>query len=139
MVSPLDLIDYNKAEVKEFLIKDFDWNDYGGKHYENTFTRFYQSYILYHKFNIDKRISHLSTLINSGQMTKEQVQEELQKLPYNLDTIDKEKEFFAKKLGFTLEELEEYVKSPGIPHVAYGSYLNLYKKLKNMRDTILFK
>jgi N-acetyl sugar amidotransferase len=139
MVSPLDLIDYNKAEVKEFLIKDFDWIDYGGKHYENTFTRFYQSYILYHKFNIDKRISHLSTLINSGQMTKEQVQEELQKLPYNLDTIDKEKEFFAKKLGFTLEELEEYVKSPGIPHVAYGSYLNLYKKLKNMRDTILFK
>jgi N-acetyl sugar amidotransferase len=139
MVSPLDLIDYNKAEVKEFLIKDFDWTDYGGKHYENTFTRFYQSYILYHKFNIDKRISHLSTLINSGQMTKEQAIEELQKLPYNLETLDKEKEFFAKKLGFTLEELEEYVKSPGIPHVAYESYLNLFKKLKNMRDTILFK
>ena len=72
-------------------------------------------------------------------MTKDQANEELQKLPYNIETIEKEKEFFAKKLGFTLEELKEYVKSPGIPHVAYGSYLNLYKKLKNMRDTILFK
>ncbi|MFM7666826.1 MAG: N-acetyl sugar amidotransferase [Bacteroidota bacterium] len=139
MVSPLDLIDYNKAEVKEFLIKDFDWIDYGGKHYENTFTRFYQSYILYHKFNIDKRISHLSTLINSGQMTKEKAIEELQKLPYNLETIDKEKEFFAKKLGFSVQELEEYVKSPGVSHVEFGSYLNVFKKLKNLRDLVLLK
>ena len=139
MISPLDLIDYNKAEVKEFLINDFDWIDYGGKHYENLFTRFYQSYILYHKFNIDKRISHLSTLINSGQISKEQANMELQKLPYNMDTIDKEKEFFTKKLGFSMEKLEEYIKSPGIPHETYGSYLNIFKKIKILRDTILFK
>ena len=139
MISPLDLIDYNKADVKEFLIKDFDWTDYGGKHYENSFTRFYQSYILYHKFKIDKRISHLSTLINSGQITKDQAIEELQNLPYNLETIEKEKEFFAKKLGFSLEDLEVYVKSPGVPHVTYGSYLKLFRKIKSLRDTILFK
>ena len=139
MFSPLDLIDYNKAAVKEFLIKDFDWTDYGGKHYENSFTRFYQSYILFHKFKIDKRISHLSTLINSGQMTKDQANEELQNLPYNLETIEKEKEFFAKKLGFSMEELEEYVNSPGIPHEVYGSHLNLFKKIKKLKDTILLK
>jgi N-acetyl sugar amidotransferase len=139
MISPLDFIDYNKADVKEFLIKDLDWIDYGGKHYENTFTRFYQSYILFHKFKIDKRISHFSTLINSGQMTKDQANEELQKLPYNLETIEKEKAFFAKKLGFSMQELEEYLSSPGIPHEVYGSHLNLIKKIKKLKDTLLLK
>jgi len=139
MISPLDLIDYNKAEVKEFLIKELDWIDYGGKHYESTFTRFYQSYILYHKFKIDKRISHLSTLINSGQITKEQANEELLKLPYNLGTIEQEKLFFGKKLGFSSEELDDYIKSPSIPHEAYGSYLNVFKKIKALRDKIFLR
>jgi N-acetyl sugar amidotransferase len=139
MISPLDLIDYNKAEVKDFLIKDFDWIDYGGKHYENTFTRFYQSYILYHKFKIDKRISHLSTLINSGQITKEQAKQELDKLPYDIENIEKEKEFFAKKLGFHKDELDEYVKAPGISHLHYASYLKLFKKIKRFRDFIFMK
>ena len=70
-------------------------------------------------------------------MTKDQANEELQNVPYNLETIEKEKEFFSKKLGFSMKELDEYIKSPGIPHVAYGSYLNLYKKLKNIRDSTL--
>ena len=139
MISPLDLIDYKKAEVKEFLIKELDWIDYGGKHYENTFTRFYQSYILYHKFKIDKRISHLSTLINSGQITKEQAKHELDKLPYDIENIEKEKEFFAKKLGFHKDELDEYVKAPGISHLHYASYMKLFKKIKSFRDIIFMK
>jgi hypothetical protein len=139
MISPLDLIDYNKADVKEFLIKDFDWTDYGGKHYENSFTRFYQSYILFHKFKIDKRISHLSTLINSGQITKEQAKQELDKLPYDIENIEKEKEFFAKKLGFNKDEMDEYVNSPGISPLHYASYLKLFKKIKSFRDIIFMK
>jgi N-acetyl sugar amidotransferase len=139
MLSPLDLIDYNKTEVKEFLIKDFEWIDYGGKHYENLFTRFYQSYILLHKFKIDKRISHLSTLINSGQITKEQAKKELSVLPYAIEQIENEKEFFAKKLGFTMVEMEKYLSEPAIPHENYGSYLNVFKRLKEIRDFVLLK
>ena len=59
---PLDLIDYNKKNAREIINKEFNWQDYGGKHYENVFTRFYQGYILPNKFNVDKKI-HLSMLI----------------------------------------------------------------------------
>ncbi|MDZ7647528.1 MAG: hypothetical protein U5K54_10340 [Cytophagales bacterium] len=54
-VSPLNLISYNKDLAKEELKKELGWRDYGGKHYESVFTRFYQGYILPQKFNIDKR------------------------------------------------------------------------------------
>ena len=53
------------------IISDkLNWTDYGGKHYESVYTRFYQSYILPVKHNIDKRRAHLSNLICSGQITR---------------------------------------------------------------------
>jgi hypothetical protein len=56
----LDLIDYPKQEAKDLLMSKLGWRDYGGKHYESIFTRFYQGYILPRKFGIDKRKVHLS-------------------------------------------------------------------------------
>ena len=50
--------------------QNYGWEDYGGKHYESVYTRFYQGWILPHKFGYDKRRMHLSTLICSGQMTR---------------------------------------------------------------------
>ena len=62
-VPVLDLVEYDKAAAKKLLMERYGWRDYGGKHYESVFTRFYQGYILPTKFNIDKRRAHLSTLI----------------------------------------------------------------------------
>jgi hypothetical protein len=66
-----------KSEAKKAIIEELGWRDYGGKHYESVFTRFYQGYILAKKFNIDKRKAHLSNLIFSGQITKQEALEEL--------------------------------------------------------------
>lgn len=65
IVQPLNLLDYNKADVKEKLIIEYGWRDYGGKHYESIFTKFYQAYILPQIFGIDKRKAHYGSL-NSG-------------------------------------------------------------------------
>ncbi|MBK8773971.1 MAG: N-acetyl sugar amidotransferase, partial [Chitinophagaceae bacterium] len=51
---------YIKDDVKLLLQKELNWKDYGGKHYESIWTRFYQGYILPVKFGIDKRKAHLS-------------------------------------------------------------------------------
>ncbi len=59
-ISLLDLLHYNKEEVKQIITKELGWRDYGGKHYESVLTRFYQGYILPNKFKIDKRKAHLS-------------------------------------------------------------------------------
>jgi N-acetyl sugar amidotransferase len=139
MISPLDYLDYNKEKVKSFLLSEYDWVDYGGKHFENVYTRFYQSYILYHKFEIDKRISHYSTLINSGQIDKEEAKKELTKLPYDQETIQTEKEYFIKKMGFQLDEFEKYMQAPIKSHLEYNSYLKWLNRLKKIRNIILLK
>jgi N-acetyl sugar amidotransferase len=70
-------IDYNNNQVVNLLKTELGWKDYEGKHFENVFTRFYQGYVLPQKFGIDKRKAHLSNLIFSGQLSKEEALSEL--------------------------------------------------------------
>ena len=126
----LNYITYNKSEAQDILIKKLDWRDYGGKHYESIITRFYQSYILPNKFGIDKRVSHFSTLICSGQMTREEAMQELSKLPYNNDLMLQDKKYVIKKLGLTDEKFDELMSLPIKSHADYPSVVNIAKKLK---------
>ncbi|MFM9909063.1 MAG: N-acetyl sugar amidotransferase, partial [Chitinophagaceae bacterium] len=86
-ISILNYIPYNKMEIKKFITKELDWRDYGGKHYESIFTKFYQAYILPQKFKIDKRKAHLSTLICAGQLTRDEALLELEKPLYDMDEL----------------------------------------------------
>ena len=65
----LNYIDFNKSKAKEFLISELKWRDYGGKHYESTFTRFFHSYYLIKKFGYDLRKSYNSFNL-SGQISE---------------------------------------------------------------------
>ena len=72
-----------------FRFEKLKWKDYGGKHYESVFTRFYQGYILPKKFNVDKRKAHLSCLICNKNITRE---EALEKLKMETYPIEKQEE-----------------------------------------------
>ena len=137
MVNPLDLISYDKNEVKQILINELGWRDYGGKHYENVFTKFYQGYILPTKFHVDKRKAHLSTLICSGQLTKSEAGELIKSPAYPPEEIEDDKEFFAKKLGIPLKEFEQYMEQPPVPHTAYASYLRIFERLRRIKRTLV--
>lgn len=117
----LDLIDYNKAEAKELLIRELDWVDYGGKHYESLFTRFYQGYILPRKFGVDKRKAHLSNLILSGQMTRDEALRELQQPTYDEALQERDKAYVRKKLGFSESEFEALLTLPNQRHEIFGT------------------
>lgn len=104
VVSILNYLEYNKDEVMKLLQESLGWVYYGGKHYESVYTRFYQGYILPRKFNIDKRIGHLSDLIRSGQLTREKALEELTKPIYDESLLRQDKEFVLKK--FKINEVE---------------------------------
>lgn len=119
-VNLLDLIDYNKKLVKDIIIRELGWRDYGGKHYESVFTRFYQGYILPRKFGIDKRKAHLSNLICSGQLSKKEALEELQAPIYDPNVLKADYDFVLKKLGFTHDEFERYIREPRKEHSDYG-------------------
>lgn len=115
----LNYIEYNRERAKKFLIDDFNWEDYGGKHFESLFTKFYQAYILPRKFNIDKRKAHLSTYIMSGQIGREEALRELKKPLYDEKEFQRDKEYVLKKFGWTESEFEEIMALPIKRHDEY--------------------
>lgn len=134
--SPLNYIEYNKTKVKELLIKELGWRDYVGKHYESVFTRFYQGYILPTKFNVDKRKAHLSTLICSGQISREQALQELKKPIYDPELLRQDKIFVLKKLGLTEQEFDDYMKLPAKSHYHFPVEISLSSRFRFLRPFI---
>jgi N-acetyl sugar amidotransferase len=122
-------VDYNQDNVFNLLKKELNWKDYGAKHFENVFTRFYQGYVLPYKFGIDKRKAHLSNLIFSGQLDKESALKILSEPPYDPKLQLEDLEYIAKKLGFSKEEFEEVLNKENVDHVIYGTD---YKNRKNI-------
>lgn len=136
-VTLLDYVDYHKAEVKEIIKKELNWIDYGGKHYESVFTRFYQGYILPQKFGIDKRKAHLSNLILSNQLSREEALKELNLPPIEERLARSDWEYVAKKLGFSEAEFNAVLTQKNVPHSHYGNdreqrelYFKLMKTIK---------
>ncbi len=127
----LNYTSYNKAAVKELIIEKMGWRDYGGKHYESIFTRFYQGYILKEKFKIDKRQFHISVLVQSKQITRDEAFVEYALPAYNALQCSEDKEYVIKKLEFTTEEFENYMNSPIHKHEEYpciSRYWDIYFK-----------
>lgn len=77
----LDYINYNRKEAIKTLRDRFGYTPYGEKHCESIFTRWYQNFYLYQKFGIDKRKAHLSSEINSGQITRSEAKAILAEQP----------------------------------------------------------
>lgn len=128
VVTPLNWIEYNYDAVKDRIVNELDWRDYGGKHYESVWTRFYQGYILPNKFNIDKRKAHLSNLIFSGQISKQEAIEKL-KLPNIPTKIEKEDySFVIKKFGLNEAEFEEIMLKPRREHSEFNKEEGFRKK-----------
>jgi N-acetyl sugar amidotransferase len=119
MVSVLNYMPYVWEEAKKTIVRELDWEDYGAKHRESIWTRFYQGYILPVKFNIDKRKAHLSNLIHSGQLSREEALLELQKPPYTEEELNKDKAYCFKKLGLSEDEFENIMKMPVKSHYDY--------------------
>ena len=116
----LDYIQYDKAYALDRLEQDFGYKRYPYKHYESVFTRFYQGYILPEKFNVDKRLTHLSTLIMAGQMSRDEALKALEGIPYeSRERLEEDLAYFLKKMGWTRAQLDEYLRRPGVPHSAY--------------------
>lgn len=135
----LNNMEYNKAKVKQEIIEALNWKDYGGKHYESVFTRFYQAYMLPTKFGIDKRKAHLSDLIFAGQITKNEALEALQKPLYEPAQLEIDKVFVIKKWELSASEFEAIMQQPPRPHLDFAtetSIYNRYPALKVLRPII---
>ena len=131
-ISPLDYFDYNKEKaIKELEIK-FNFERYEHKHYESFFTKFYQSYILPKKFGVDKRRLHLSNLIASNQITRNQALKSIKCPAYDKKKIEQEIDYFLKKMSWTKLEFLKYIAEKPIKHDFYGSQIQIWIFFKNL-------
>lgn len=127
VLRPLNSIPYIKAEARQLLMDRFGWQPYPQKHFESRFTRFYESYWLYERFGYDVRKVQFSSLIITGQMTRDEALSELQKLPYDPATIGQEIEFVANKLDVTVDDLMGYMALPKKTFRDYRNQQEIYR------------
>lgn len=112
-VSFINYIPFDKQEAMEVIQEKLGWQNYGGKHYESIYTRFYQAYILPKKFKIDKRKAHLTCLIAStGEITREEALKILEQPTADEKLLQDDKEYLLKKFGISAEEFEAIMNAP---------------------------
>jgi N-acetyl sugar amidotransferase len=139
-LTPLSYMEYDKDKAKKILIEDLGWQDYGAKHHESFITKFYQTYILPNKFNIDKRRAHLSSLICANQITRDDAVEELKRPLFKSSQEEREAvEYFIKKMKLRSDELQIILRLPRKEHDDFKSYAKTYSKLVKIANILLFK
>lgn len=112
VVDVLNYVPYDRAKAIEVLRDEVGFKDYGKKHYESQFTKFFQGYYLPAKFGYDKRRAHLSSMILSGQITREEAMKEMENGAYPLEELKEDREFVIKKLGLTEQTFADIMSSP---------------------------
>lgn len=126
VLRPLNYLPYLKEEAIAFLVEKFGWQPYPQKHFESRFTRFYEGYWLPRKFGYDTRRVQFSSLIVTGQMTRDEALEKLKQPALDDDTVRQEFEYVATKLGITVEELQSYFDAPNKTYRDYRSQESVY-------------
>ncbi len=125
---PLNLVPYVKKDAEDELEQRFGWQRFKHKHHESRFTRFYEDYWLPRRFGFEKRRAHFSSLIMTGQMTRDQALERIAKPEMDEHFLTQEFEYVAHKLGLTVTELQAIFESPK----------KTFRDYKNKRDLIGF-
>ena len=130
----LNYIDYRKEQAKELLQKELSWRDYGGKHCESVWTRFFQGYYLPVKFGFDKRRAHLSTLICSGQITREAALLEMENPIYDSNLLKEDMQFVIKKLGLSEAGFQAIIAVPPRRIQEFPNHYFLFHKLGKYKN-----
>jgi N-acetyl sugar amidotransferase len=138
LVPLLDYVDYRKQSAMREIESALGWVYYGGKHYESVYTRFFQSYVLPRKFNIDKRRAHYSNLVLSGQMDRSEAVRLIDSPTHTVNGLKEDCAYAVKKLGLTEVEFAAIMDSPPRTFFDYDNnyaYVEWVKRLGVRRRT----
>jgi len=136
IVRPLDYMEYIKSEALKELEDKIGYKKYPRKHGESIFTKFFQNHYLPTKFGLDKRKPHLSSLIVSNQLTKDEAKKEITKSLYDADELIEDKEYIAKKLGVDIDEFNQILDNPIHKYSDFKSMENLYRLMKKVQTLV---
>jgi N-acetyl sugar amidotransferase len=132
----LNYVEYNKTEAMSLIENKLGWIYYGGKHYESIYTRFFQSYILPIKFNIDKRKGHLSSLIVSNQISREKALEELKKEICPANLLKEDLDYTIKKFEISNVDFNQIMQADTKNFQSYPNYDSLFQSVKGLYNKL---
>jgi hypothetical protein len=118
---PLNYMPYSKQMAIDHLQKEYGWKPYPQKHFESRFTRFYEGYWLPTRFGFDVRRCQLSSLILTGEISRTDALQALEKPLYDDDMARQDFEYIATKLRISAEQLRQY---QNMPKSYYWHYRN---------------
>lgn len=111
-VRPLNFMEYDKAEAESILAQTVGYRTYARKHGESIFTKLFQNYYLPTKFGYDKRKLHYSSMILSGQLSREAALEKLAEPLYDPRELEMDIEYFCKKMRLSRSSFDELMRAP---------------------------
>jgi len=126
VVKPLNSMPYIKTEAEKLLAEKFGWEPFKHKHHESRFTRFYEDYWLPRKFGFEKRRAHFSSLILTGQMSRDEALVRISRPEMDEHFLQQEFEYVANKLDLTINQLKQLFEGPN----------KTYKDYRNKRSLI---
>lgn len=128
VVPILNYVNYKHEAVDKLIKEELGWQYYGGHHHESYYTKFFQSYLLPLKFNVDKRMLEYSALVRSGQLDRDAALKEFISKPYEFseELID----YTLRKLGLSTEEFQKILNEPPKSFRDYPSYYPLIRSMK---------
>lgn len=133
-VRPLNYIPYVKADALKELVDSVGFKSYDRKHGESLFTKLFQNHYLPKRFGFDKRRPHLSSLIASGQLTRDEALSRLAEPLYHPLELQNDLDYFCKKLRITLSEYEGFMSAPIRHYSEFANYDRRYRALKRVQS-----
>lgn len=124
---PLNLVPYIKKDVEKLLFEKYGWESFQHKHHESRFTRFYEDFWLPRKFGFEKRRAHFSSLILTGQMTRDEALDRISKPELSEEFLQKEFEYVADKLDLTKDELQKIFEGANKTYKDYKNKIGIIK------------
>lgn len=111
-VKPLNLVPFTRAEMIVTLSREYGYEPYGQKHFEDLITKFLEGWWSPTRFGHDIRRAQLSSLVVTGQMTRDEVLKILEQPPL---TEEESHELFvevARRLEISEDELMAFHDMP---------------------------
>lgn len=124
-LKPLNLVPITKKQMVDTLVSEYGYEPYGQKHFEDLLTKFLEGWWLPTRFGYDIRKAQLSSLVTTGQITREKALEILKDPPFSEEDSKVLFKQVADKLRISEEELMKY-HDMEIPNIKYKSQDWLY-------------
>lgn len=135
-VRPLNYMPYEKARALAELEATVGYKPYSRKHGESLFTKLFQNYYLPVRFGYDKRRPHFSSLINSGQMSRDEALANLAEPLYDPDELQVDVAYFCKKMRISRDEFDEFMTVPRHSYAEYPNWGGRYRLLKRAQRIV---